>query len=716
MKKRSNRFKLGFDRLLSQGEWKQLGVLFIILVVFFILSFILLNQFGGNDWKQYCDEKRISRWIFPLYLLIDGNAFNDLYTNEILPISKATLFISGLSYIAGILLFTGALISIMTNLISRRVEDYKGGMIHYLKSGHHIIMGFDDMVPSVINEIFKKDPDAYVLMLSAVNAETINEKLCKSFSEKELKHIIINYGQRTSEDCYEDIHLESATEIYVVGKRSLPAHDAINVECINHICDYLKKAKADDCATLPSRIICVFEDLDTYAAFKTSEIFGEVRALGIDFVPYNFYSGWAKQVFVDQFYREKSNPDVKIAYPSVYGDGIKPDDKKHVHLVFIGTTNFGVAFAMEAAHMLHFPNFDETSKRPKTLITFIEKNAETEMAQFVTRNRHFFEVQSYYYRDLTTNTVVDSEPRHDFQAKGLSSHDFLDVEFEFIKGDIYSQRVQDEIKSWAIDEGQYLSIFMTLADQRGNFMMGMNMPDEVYSHKTPIFIRQDRADNFVTKLRTADSQDFVYSTAEDGKLKSEQRKGRYANLYPFGMDDTAYCSNDRTYQQAMLINYLYSTADYQNYKFTSFEDLDAIGRETIWKEAKEKWQELPVALRWSSLYSAYNFTCKLASLRAMRGLAANDTSHDLNEITPTELDVFGHVEHNRWNVEKLLMGYRKALPEEDKYEHPAFEDTMKKNKKLFIHHDIRPFDELDIVKELDYEIVKYIPWMLKMTE
>ena len=97
-------------------------------------------------------------------------------------------------------------------------------------------------------------------------------------------------------------------------------------------------------------------------------------------------------------------------------------------------------------------------------------------------------------------------------------------------------------------------------------------------------------------------------------------------------------------------------------------------------------------------------------------MAANDTSHDLDEITPTELDVFGHVEHNRWNVEKLLMGYRKALPEEDKYEHPAFEDTMKKNKNLFIHHDIRPFDELDIVKELDYEIVKYIPWMLKMTE
>ena len=76
------------------------------------------------------------------------------------------------------------------------------------------------------------------------------------------------------------------------------------------------------------------------------------------------------------------------------------------------------------------------------------------------------------------------------------------------------------------------------------------------------------------------------------------------------------------------------------------------------------------------------------------------------------------VEHNRWNVEKLLMGYRKPRYNEDKYveENKPFETELSRNKKRFIHHDIRPYDQLNIVKELDKEFSRYIPWILKMTE
>ena len=74
------------------------------------------------------------------------------------------------------------------------------------------------------------------------------------------------------------------------------------------------------------------------------------------------------------------------------------------------------------------------------------------------------------------------------------------------------------------------------------------------------------------------------------------------------------------------------------------------------------------------------------------------------------------VEHNRWNVEKLLMGYRKAKEDEDKYKHPEHAKYLKRNKLNFIHHDIRPFEDLDKIRLLDYEIAKYIPWILKMTE
>ena len=38
------------------------------------------------------------------------------------------------------------------------------------------------------------------------------------------------------------------------------------------------------------------------------------------------------------------------------------------------------------------------------------------------------------------------------------------------------------------------------------------------------------------------------------------------------------------------------------------------------------------------------------------------------------------------------------------------------NKKCYIHHDIRPFDKLDNISELDKEFSRCIPWIMKMTE
>ena len=90
----------------------------------------------------------------------------------------------------------------------------------------------------------------------------------------------------------------------------------------------------------------------------------------------------------------------------------------------------------------------------------------------------------------------------------------------------------------------------------------------------------------------------------------------------------------------------------------------------------------------------------------------------VNPLSYDEQEKLAAVEHNRWNVEKLLMGYRKARPNEDKYRHPAFSDEFNKynKKKHYIHHDIRPFKDLDEIQQMDFEIVKYIPWILEITE
>ena len=723
MNKNRYKFKLWFDRLLSKSLWKQFLVLGAVLIIALGLSYLFLS-WSGTDWQQFCERKDLNKWLLPIYLLIDSNALNNLYigdTGQENAVHGWMLIASSITFLFGAFVFNGIIIGLITTSIERRVDNHRQGHLHYLKSGHYVIVGYDDMVPSFISHIFNKDKNAYVLILTAKDTIGIREKLLKSFSEQRMKQIIINYGHRTSTEYYKDIRLESAEEVFVVGNHSNAAHDAINVECVDSISRYLK-----DKEQKPARITCVFKDLDTYAAFKTSEIFNEIKDLKIDFLPYNFYTGWAKQVFVKRFYRDFDNPGQEYRYPLVYGNGIKPGDDKYVHLVFVGTTNFAVAFAMEAAHVLHFPNADKR----KTRITFIDVNADKEKDEFITRNRHIFEVQPYWYSDLT---VANSDKNKDGATPQKPNDEnviftgedqaFLDVEFEFIKGNVFSKKVQDEISKWASehnDEKQCLSIFLALADQRENFVMGMNMPDEVYANEVPVFIRQNRSDNFVTNLRNEDtkkeSEKFTYSVVKDGEVKSKERDARYAHIYPFGMNETAFSADDHSLKRAKLINYLYSTANYETYKFQGILVLDAIPEAKIWEEANAMWQDLSVALKWSNLYNSYTMRTKLRTLRAMRGLGIDDESRDYDTLSDYEVEQLAIVEHNRWNVEKLLMGYRKPKRDEDKYVYPEFAGKLKKNKDLFVHHDIRPFDQLNTIKELDYEFARYIPWIMKMTE
>lgn len=718
MTKKHKSLLLRFDRILAQDLLRQVIILVALLFVIFLISFFLLS-ISGNDWQEYCQNDHVNKWVFPLYLLIDGNAFHDFCTNS--DVSGLAVFIACLIYITGVVVFTGMIISVMTNMIERRVENHREGHLYYLKSGHYVIMGYDDMVPSFIKYIFNKHGKVFVLILTSVKAIDVKEKLRKSFNDEEMKHIIINYGHRTTTESYKDIHLESAEEIFIVGYHSNPAHDAINVECVDCICKYLEEKNVEE---LPQRITCVFRDIDTYGAFKTSELFVEkVGKLGIEFTPYNFYIGWAKQVFVRGKHEEKTDPrsshieGADVFYPSVYGQGVTPDDPRYVHLVFVGTTNFAVAFAMEAAHVLHFPNFNRDNAL-KTRITFIDINADKEKDEFITRNRHFFEIQSYRYQNLsddseTTKTII-CEPT---VFKGKEAN-FLDVEFEFIKGNIFSKRVQDEISRWALEKDrQYLSIFLAMENQRSNFAIGMNMPDEVYDNAIPLFIRQDRSDNFVTNLREADSRFFEYSRLLGDNMVVTQRAARYAHIYPFGMNETAYRVDDYSLKRAKLINYLYNTADYGNYKFKDILELEAIPNNIIWSEANKMWNNLYVALKWSNMYCSYTLRTKLATLRAMRGLNICDKSRDTEPLTEYEVEELARVEHNRWNVEKLLMGYRKPRPDEDKYLAKDEEQIkhLQRIKKLLIHSDIRPYEQLGSIKVLDQEFSRYIPWIMKMT-
>lgn len=704
--------RLWFDRSLARGIWRQLLIMSVILFICYVLSCILLSF--SNVWELFCQAyPAIPKVFLPVYLLIDQNALNSVYFQEGNPKIDCWLVVaSGITYILGLVFFSGAIIAILSDFIKRRVDNYKNGRTYYFKKGHYIIMGYDDIVPSIITHILRQKQDAKILLLSAASSQEIFEKLRESVARKYLRNIVINYGHRISSDYYKDIHLESAEQIFIAGDRRMPQHDAINVECVESICSYLKDIKDHHRKYTVKRITCIFEDLDTYASFRTTDIFSEITNddLNIDFIPYNFYINWAKRVFVNQSYIGKVDQK-EHTYPCLCKRGIGLKDEHYVHVVFVGMSNFAVTFANEAANICHFPNF----AKARTRITFIDRNIDDEMPIFITRNHHFFEVQPFYYGDFTKDNVKESHLDDSRVVFPKNNANFLDVEFEFIKGDIFSYELQQLIEKWAKDEKQYLSIFMAMTNQRDNFAIAMNMPDAVYNNEIPVFVRQDSSDNFITRLQQADKNaprkgEAEYRKYENGELITKEAHGRYAHIYPFGMNDTAFFSDDQAFRRAQLINYLYCSIDNETKHFPPLKKLNQLSAAEIWDKADTLWRnECTVAQKWSNLYFSYSIDYKVQSAETMRIEGVDEKSI---------LKAIGVMEHNRWNVEKLLMGYRKPKEREDMYNKPQdIAAKLKNNKNLFIHSQIRPFEELsDDMQQLDVEFATYIPWIIEMTK
>ena len=164
--------------------------------------------------------------------------------------------------------------------------------------------------------------------------------------------------------------------------------------------------------TEKKRVYVLFENQMTYSVFQFSEICKDTKEY-INFIPLNYYEMWAQKVFAapdptNLIGNGKSGEDAIDYFPldmlpnqedkhknnrepnrknDLNGTDVPPedikfisdheDDKHYVHLVVIGMTKMGVAMALEAAHLCHYPNC-LTAKAPRTRITFIEENGDRE--------------------------------------------------------------------------------------------------------------------------------------------------------------------------------------------------------------------------------------------------------------------------------------------------------------------------------------------------
>ena len=259
-----------------------------------------------------------------------------------------------------------------------------------------MVIGGNDVTVSIVSQIINNIIKAnkvfrpYVLIQTSRDVESFRRELFSNLTEEKQKLIVIYYGTRTSKEDIKDLVIENAKEVYIIGEDIRTDdiesyHDTINMECLKLISENIQNVEKFN---REKPLVCrvMFEYQTSFNILQVTDIDGKK----IDFKPFNYYETWAQNVLVCQ----KLEKDDNYEYLPLEGfDGIRIDQDNFVHFIVVGMSRMGLAMAIEAAHLAHYPNFCTNKKR--TRITFIDASMEQEKHFFMSRFKEMFSLANY---------------------------------------------------------------------------------------------------------------------------------------------------------------------------------------------------------------------------------------------------------------------------------------------------------------------------------
>ena len=734
--------KIRVDRILSRGKLRHLAlVISLIALLPFSISFVawindvqpydlLYNGslFGrGSDleakllYRQNLEDKINEVSEDPSLVSTVFYHFRGLGSEFAAGTPKGRIWAFFIGMI-GVLVMCVVLVPAVLRFVTLRTENYRQGRQRYNieKSPYAVIFGAHETVPDLIKKILSdkhKQRIKYVIVHTSESITTYRPEIESRLSHKEEKGLILYNGNRTTSAEIAALHLERAKEVYVLGEMSNREtesdHDSMNMECVRIIAQNLRDRNRLD------RLQCyvLFDFQTTFTAFLYSDLSKVVKEQ-MEFIYINYYELWAQNVLS----RPQTTDPNKIKYLPLEGDvKMDKDCDKHVHLVIVGMSKMGVALALEAAHVAHYPNF--CSKQIRTKITFIDPDVETEMRYFVGRYSDMFEICRWRQLDIEQPGALDTpwndtlnemaEMKRDGKTipfdKYPYSHladekkidcNFLDIEWEFMKGTIETQQTKRYLESLATDESEILTVAICRSKSPQAIASGIYLPREVYRNAVQILVYQNQ------------SADIINNISGMGLQRDNQSKMRYNKLRPFGMLSECFSNNIVDNRLAKLVNYVYNRQE-----DVVLGNVDDSNNKENLPNQEVFWRNCSVSDQWSSVYNANSITTKLRFL----GLDFRNSSiEDMRKVFETKesLDILSEVEHNRWNTEKLLMGYR---PLNDKEIVPFIEMlknkvslaeyyTLKKELKTgwdMAHLNICSFDQLKVYDNpsIEYDVI-----------
>lgn len=650
-----------FDRMLYGGTIKQILLLFVVAIVIFALFFILIQ------WGDKTDN--ITENLWQLY-------YNFSDSNQQVSIDSALGWRRGIMALAtfwGTIIFGGMLISTLSNMLERRVELYRNGLTHYSLKNHIVVIGAAPNAIGTVKRLLNTEKDTIIAVLTMSDVDELRRSLNAQLGDEAMKRIVLNYGSRDSIEDLTDICIDTARKVYVFGEDSEvddkeQIHDSLNIECVKIISE-LRKGCAE---VLPC--IVAFDYLATYHIYQYADLEDDVKHT-VKFIPYNFNELWAHKMFVGVQYNNEIQKQA-LRTPLDYRPIMSENSEDYVHLIVIGLSRIGEAVALEAARICHFPNYQHR----KTKITIIDSNMDVEMDLFKQKCGELFNLCRWSYTDVhnadnnTSGGIIDKY-RH--LITNTNDEDFVDLEWNFINGFDANKAVRDYIENSVNDPHAITTIAVCLNETHRSLQAAMNLPNIVYEKLIPVLVNQRQSDSMIQALKVG---------------------ARYAHLWPIGI-----LSEDLEDQLTTLIHYGKRINYIYNYYYTNGSSPESIDESV----ASDQWEDVRISKRWSNIYSAASIWTKL------RSLMGSDTIEPRKPQIEEHIEILAQMEHNRWVVEELLLGYRPVNQQEDLAidNNKTLKSVMKQQ---YIHYDIRPYEGLKTdehgndVRENDKLIVRNI--------
>ncbi len=776
------------DLALISGKFLKKVITFVLSVPFiFSFVFIILDNCSNCTYSSYDamsnlligDDNKVKKankeshvfWTVYYHFIDPGN--------QHLAVDKGGRGLAALIAILGVLLLNGLLISTLINWFDNRKNLWAKGDVRYsnlafrylvfLRKKHSVVIGVDDNATSIIKNLLRGKGEYgtidYVLVLTNYEVEWVRSLIYSHLDDDEQKRVIIYRGQLDAFEQMEALYLDRADEVYVLGDKqkeeeeAFSYHDIQNMKIVHNIASELTDKDFDH------KLICrvLFEYQTTFSIFQFSDLPFKITD-NIVFIPFNNYENWAQCVlvkgsytevlkkalprqrkddlfdtstnnaiyyiikFLRRFLKKRNDEERTFEYMPLDGiAGLREDDDKIVHFVVVGMSKMGIAMALQAAQIAHYPNFKLGNDR-RTRITFIDSNADTEKDFFIGRFQNMFNLVRHRYLDLSgkdylngdwIDPINENSEYRQISTVGNKVLNFIDIEWEFIKGNLEKDNVRQYLKMVA-GEAKAQKTIMTIAICRPlaheAIAAAIYMPEDVYDSVQQIWVYQREASDMVANF-----------------TKNNSTRKCYEKIQPFGMSNADFTMDKENYYRAQLSNYVYSTISEDPLKNQRINANIAEIRNASHKEAMElvrnEWKKLNMANRWSNKYLANSFETKLRCLGYF-AVAMNDYYDAVCVTIKKYQKAMAECEHNRWNLQQLLMGFRAYTNEElesyfsisgvDKVKR---RDLFKKEKKEGVekaHLNICSFEKL---KEIDSEVMVYdevfnaaIPDILRLTE